>query len=340
MQQDRAAVSESLPADEGVRIVEETGGALLVEQLRAAGVRYIFHTNTSGVAAVMDRLVDASDMHVVMVTHEGQAVAAAQGYALATGELAFFLGSDDGINNAASNLHYAFADTTPLIAAFENGGLAPLEPYSAWSWRCTDAQTMPAMLRRGIKFAVAPPEAPVSMVFPREFQERRIKAPIYTMDAPVKNRPVFRAPEDVIERMARWLVEARNPLFVVGREVSRGGAIKGVQALAEKLSVPVCQSHRRDNVLCDFPTDHPLFLGSYISPMRFPQDADLFMNFGATSGGHQRGPPAGATRWMACGRYTCPLMPGSWRTQSAARCLCWPTWPARLKIWPMRWTAC
>ena len=142
MQQDRAAVTESLPADEGIRIVERTGGGLLVEQLRTAGVRYIFHTNTSGVAAVMDHLVDASDMHVVMVTHEGQAVAAAQGYALATGELAFFLGSDDGIDNAASNLHCAFADTTPLIAAFENGDLAPLEPYSAWSWRCTDAETM------------------------------------------------------------------------------------------------------------------------------------------------------------------------------------------------------
>ena len=28
-------------------------------------------------------------------------------------------------------------------------------------------------------------------------------------------------------------------------------------------------------------------MGSYIAPMRFPQDADLFMNFGATSGRHQ-----------------------------------------------------
>jgi thiamine pyrophosphate-dependent acetolactate synthase large subunit-like protein len=286
MQQNRSGVSERQLENGDAEIVEGTAGALLVAQLKAAGVKYIFHTNTSGVETIMDGVLKTAGMDVIMVTHEGQAVSAAQGYAMATGELAFFVGADDGVDNAASNLHMAFADTVPLIISFEGNPadlLAPLEPHSVWHHKCTDAETMPEMLRRGIKFAVAPPGGPVAMQFPSPLQRRQIKAPIYKMPSPVKNRAVFHAPQSEIEQVSRLLAESRNPLFIAGREVNRGGAIKTLQALAEKLSVPVCQTHRRDKLYCDFPTDHPLFLGSYLSPMRFPENCDLLVNFGGQS---------------------------------------------------------
>ena len=44
-----------------VWISEGTAGALLVEQLKAAGVKYIFHTNTSGLATLTDA-VDTPEM--------------------------------------------------------------------------------------------------------------------------------------------------------------------------------------------------------------------------------------------------------------------------------------
>ena len=52
-------------------------------------------------------------------------------------------------------------------------------------------------------------------------------------------------------------------------------------ALAEKLSVPVCQA---EGLFSDFPTHHPLFMRSYSANMRFPQNIDLVINFGAKDG--------------------------------------------------------
>lgn len=289
----QGSVTETAPVnDADVRIMEGTAGALLVEQLRAAGIKYIFHTNTSGVAPVMDALVDARDMQLIMVTHEDHTVSSAHGYAMATGELPFVIVSSDGIDHVGSNLHSAFDDTTPLIVSFQGGSLDHLESYSVWSHECTDAQSIPAMLRRGIKYAVAPPGGPVTMIFPSNLQAQKIKAPIHKIESPVKNRPVVRAPRTDIEKLAKWLVEAKNPVFVVGREVSQTGASAAIQALAEKLSVPVYQSHRRDCIYSDFPTDHPLFVGVHISPQRFPQNCDLFVSFGALLNWSE--PPEGA----------------------------------------------
>ncbi len=52
------------------RMVEGSAGSLIVEQLKAAGVKYIFHTNTSGLESMTDA-VDTNEMQVIMVTHEG-----------------------------------------------------------------------------------------------------------------------------------------------------------------------------------------------------------------------------------------------------------------------------
>ncbi|MFB3068479.1 MAG: thiamine pyrophosphate-binding protein [Acidobacteriota bacterium] len=282
------------------RTLEGTAGSLLVEQLKAAGVKYIFHTNTSGLVTMTDS-INTNDMQVIMITHEGQAVSTAQGYALASGELGYFMGSKVGVGNSISNLYNAWKDRTPLIISFGRASLRgqagqdgfeewddhlkPTEPFTAWSWSCVDAGTMPATLRRAMKFAFTPPGAPVTLDFPSDLLSEKVRAPIYNMD-PARVRPVFRASSDRIEKAAKLLAEAKSPLFLVGPEVTRGNANQAMLALAEKLSVPVCQA---DGLFCDFPTHHPLFMRSYSRSMRFPQNIDLVINFGAKGGGSPAG---------------------------------------------------
>ena len=288
-------------------MAEGTAGGLLVAQLRAAGVKHLFHTNTSGLETVLDALVDTPDMHLMLVPHEGQAVAAAHGYAAASGELGVFVGSRVGVGNTISNLYNAWKDRTPIIIGHartplkQQGGqdtneewdshLHPTEPFTAWHWSCVDAETMPEMLRRGIKFAISPPGAPVTLDFPEDLLRTKIRAPIYELD-PRKSRPVFRASPDLVNRAAEWLASAENPLFVVGGEVTRGDAQKAVRALAEKLSVPVFQAVY-ESLYADFPTDHPLFLGDYLIPSRFPESIDLLVNIGARFT-RRIAPPGGA----------------------------------------------
>jgi thiamine pyrophosphate-dependent acetolactate synthase large subunit-like protein len=58
------------------------------------------------------------------MTHEGQAIAAAAGYTMASKSLGFFFGSHVGIFNALSNIYCAWKDCVPLLLTFSGGGLA------------------------------------------------------------------------------------------------------------------------------------------------------------------------------------------------------------------------
>src|SRR5258708_23122698 len=91
-----------------------------------------------------------------------------------------------------------------------------------------------------------------------------------------------------VERAAEMLIETKNPILHVGPEVWTSGGRSDVVKLAETLGIPVTQAW---SWAADFPTDHPLYLGSYFSPMRFPTPIDLFLNFGAQMPDPGSGPP-------------------------------------------------
>jgi hypothetical protein len=95
-----------------------TAAGAVLAQLRAAGVRTLFHTNTSGFVPFWEAIYAAGDVQVINMTHEGQAVAAAAGYTMASRNLGFFFGSHVGIPNALSNTYNAWKDRVPLLLAF------------------------------------------------------------------------------------------------------------------------------------------------------------------------------------------------------------------------------
>jgi benzoylformate decarboxylase len=209
---------------------------------------------------------------------------------MATGKVSFFLCASQGIENMALNLNNCLTDQVPIIVATPGGDHNVLEPYTAWRGSLTSADAAPETLRRAMKFAVTPPGAPVALNISGNAQLRKGKAPVFKMDA-VKERPIFRAPADAVEKVARGLIEAKSPAFLVGREVTRGGSVEAMVKLAEKLSIPVFQSQRKDNLYCDFPTDHPLFMENFLAPVRFPPVIDMFVNLGAGRQGND--PTAG-----------------------------------------------
>lgn len=287
-----AAAGEALPKGQALRIFEGTAAQAVVEQLRTAGVKTIFHTNTSGFSPLWDAIYAAGDVQIIMVTHEGQAVAAAHGYALAKRTLGFFVGSGAGIGNSISNLYCAWKDRTPMLVTFSHGdiesqgldgaetwdgNLRPTEPFTMWTGSLlTDEIT--DILRRAIKYAYGPPSGPVTLDWGNANQAARVKMPIYPIDL-AQVRPVFRAKADHIEKAARWLAEAEHPLFIAGPEVTEEGAVEDLQALADKLAVPVTVLGWPNELYANFPTDHPLYLGEY-DALRNPRNIDLVINFG------------------------------------------------------------
>src|SRR5438105_14346336 len=81
-----------------------------------------------------------------------------------------------------------------------------------------------------------------------------------------------------VERAAQMLIEAKSPIMHVGHEVWTSGGRADVVELAELLTITVVQAW---SWAADFPTDHPLYLGGYLDPMRYPDPIDLFLNLGA-----------------------------------------------------------
>ena len=279
----------ALPKGQPEMYTGTPAGAVLA-QLRAAGVRTLFHTNTSGFVPFWEAIYAAGDVQVINMTHEGQGVAAAAGYTLASKNLGFFFGSHVGTFNAMSNLYNAWKDRVPLLVTFSGGGLAdqgkdsfeawdnplgPTQPFTMWNGTLLP-EDMTGILRRALKFAFGPPSGPVTLLWGGAEATQQVEAPIYKIDL-ANMRYKARAQSDLIQKAAQWLVEAENPMFVVGSEVGVEGAYTEIVALAEKLSVPVTETMH--SLYANFPNDHPLFLGE-LQAQRYPRKQDLLISFG------------------------------------------------------------
>ena len=97
------------------------------------------------------------------------------------------------------------------------------------------------------------------MRIPRDLlYQENVTATIFKGDAfkiPMELRP----DADAVQRAARVIWESTSPLLYVGPEVTQCGGRADVVRLAELLGIPVVQ-HR--SYYADFPTSHPLHVGS------------------------------------------------------------------------------
>jgi benzoylformate decarboxylase len=289
-----APSAASAADDSSVTVMQGTGGELLVEQLRAAGVRFIFNCTSSGTYPIFDALVDRPDMQVIQAPQEGQMVAIAQGYTLGSGNVAFTINDSVGFPNTLNNMYNAWKDRTPIVIGSQreasglHGGrdtyeewddfLGPSASFTRWRWSVEQAARIPEIARRAFKIASTPPEGPVTLAFPDDvLSASGVSAAILGHDK-FMLRPRIEPDPRSVEEAAQLLVNAANPILIVGREVTRSGGKMEVVQLAERLSIPVTQG---EILFDDFPTGHALFLGDYSSPMPYPKDIDLIVNLGA-----------------------------------------------------------
>lgn len=287
------AYAETTPLSEG-KSFEGTGAEVLLETLQAAGIEYIFNSNSTGQYSLYDGLVSRPEIKLILALQEGQAASMAQGFELGSGKPAALFIPGVGIPHASNNLYNAWKDRSAIVVLTDGGHseflgrdmfeqvddwLEPLEQFSKWSWHVKYAQRIGEMVRRAIKVATTPPGGPVYIRLPINLLgEQKVKDTIYPQSKftiPLKIEPN----PQLINKAAKLLVEAKNPLINVGAEVTRAKANKELIELAELLSTPVSQG-----VSCygDFPFKHPLFAGFYgMGPFIYAAGIDTFLNLGA-----------------------------------------------------------
>lgn len=286
------------------RPVVGTGGELLAEQLLAAGTRFIFVCNSSGMGPLCDAVVDRPKLQFIQGVSEGQVVAMADGFAKATGRASFAAFSRVGGPNAAGNMYNAMKDRTPVVIVTDHADaqadgrdghediddwLEPFKQYTKWRWIAKEGNRIPEWIAHAFKIASTPPGGPAFVRVPRNvLYQKDIKAEIFSWESVAVPMQLVPNPK-LVERAARMLVEAKSPLLFVGSEVWTSGARADVVELSELLAIPVTQAW---SWAADFPTDHPMYLGGYLQPMRYPGEFDLFLNLGAQMPDQGSGPPA------------------------------------------------
>src|SRR5262244_1944881 len=288
------SLSATAPAS-AMREVQGTGGALFVQQLKSAGVEYIFFNPSTGDFPIFDALVDEPSIQLIKGVQEGAVVAMADGYARASGKTGVVIVANIGLPNAMTQMVNSWKDQIPIlvaVASVEQDALGRdlfqesdhcevmTQPITKWYWAAKTTSSIPETVRRGMKFASTSPCGPVFLSLPTNTLREDATAAIWDQakfDVPMRIRP----DKDDIAKAARMMLEAKNPLMSVGDEASWCRASKELIELAELIGLPVTgQGGSLGFWSKPFPTRHPLYIGPQLRDMRYPGKADVLLNLG------------------------------------------------------------
>jgi len=278
-----------------MREMKGTGGALLVAQLKAAGMEYIFFNPSTGEAPVYDALLDETAMHLIKALQEGALAAMADGYAKASGKMAMVMCARPGLPNAMTQMFNSWKDRIPMLVAVDDVDLDSLgqdafeeaenmgemtRPITKWYWTAESTEKIPEITRRALKFASTAPCGPVFVAYPEDTLAGEAQATIMDQSKFTVSMKVRPDPK-LVEQAARLLIEASNPLLYVGDEITLSGAQKEVLELAELLGLPTTRTVGSMGWSRPFPSDHALYLGDYQSDLRYPGAVDVLLNMGS-----------------------------------------------------------
>ncbi len=254
------------------------GSDLIVDLLHRYEVPYAALNPGSTFRGLHDSIVNygGNRPEIIECPHEEVAVQIAHGYARATGRPMVAIVHDVvGLLHASMAIYYAYLDRAPVIVM---GGTGPLDPtrrrphidwihtalpqgqavrdYVKWDYQPQGAEDVVESFARAYRVALTDPQGPVYLCYDAGFQEDRLDH-LPPIPSPERVTPTRLAPEpEAIERLAGWLVRARQPVLVAEHVGRRPEAVAALVELAELLGAAVVDRGQR---FC-FPNTHPLNL--------------------------------------------------------------------------------
>ncbi|HJM53930.1 MAG TPA: thiamine pyrophosphate-binding protein [Dehalococcoidia bacterium] len=251
---------------------------VMVEQLAASGVKYVFYNSGSREAMFFDALHSNPDVNGILALHEGPVAAMAGGYAQVQGDpavmvvhlgagLAQSLGQlfnawNGGLPVVVISFHGdtgSFADSVMLNIDHDFGPTHLSAPFTKAAWSIIESEGLPEAIERAIKVATAAPTGPVHLAV----YDRLLDAGPVTVDIIESRAPAIRsgyADDSDLIQIAAALDAAERPLLYVGDGIGKSGASQAVTALAEHYGAAVAVASPD---LIGVPIAHQLHCGPF-----------------------------------------------------------------------------
>ena len=272
---------------------------VMVEQLAASGVKYVFNNSGSREALFFDTLHAHPDIHGILGLHEGTVTAMAGGYTQVQadpGVMVVHLGA--GLAQSMGQLINvwwgglpvvvitfagdtgSFADRISLDLSHSFGPTSIAAPMTKENWTVVEPEGLPAAIERAVRVATTPPVGPVhlavydSMLGPEAVSTEIIEGGVPEVRAGYPS-------DDDMERVALALHEAERPLIYAGDGIWKSGAEAAVTAIAERFGAAVATGR---NDLRGVPIKHPQHTG-YFERAAQALEPDLILSIGSRHGG-------------------------------------------------------
>ncbi len=249
-------------------MAKRTGGQLVVEALKANGVKRIACVPGESYLAVLDALHD-TDIDVMVCRQEGGAAMMADAWGRLTGEPGICMVTrGPGATNASAGLHIARQDAIPMILfigqvqreAREREAFQEVEyrraftEFAKWVGEIDDARRIPEYVTRAFAVATSGRPGPVVLTLPEDMLVDEVEAPEALPAVPVESHP---GPGQ-IARLKQMLSEARRPMVILGGTRWNADAVRRFEDFAARWKLPVACSFRRQML---FDHLHPSYAG-------------------------------------------------------------------------------
>lgn len=252
------------------------GAHAIVKCLEREGIEVVFGIPGAYSMPIFDALYQNPSIKVITVRHEQGAAFMADGYARASGRPAAVLTlPGPGVTNAYTGLGEAYYDSSPVLLLStqinrdaidqEKGLLHELHqqfeivaPIMKYGERIMEMDHISTVFHRVAEELGNGRPRPVQIEIPRDIQVTTMDWTAAMDDVGPASKERVCAPDEQIERAAKALVEAEQPLIYAGGGVISSGASSVLLRIAERLGAPVLTTGMGAGAV---PGDHDLSCG-------------------------------------------------------------------------------
>ena len=255
-----------------------TPSDILVEQLVASGVKYVFYNSGSREALFFDALNNNPNINGILALHEGTVASMAGAYTQVNAEPAVMvvhLGA--GLAQCMGQLYNIWFGGLPVVVitfAGDTGsftdrinldldasfGPASISvPMCKETWTVVEPEGLPNAVERALRVASTPPFGPVHIaVYDKMLGKQQVTTNIIH-SGPGKLNAGY-ASDDDLQSIVRVLDEAKNPLLYVGDGVWKSGGGQFASELASHFGVPIASP---ETDLRGITLKHPQHMGMF-----------------------------------------------------------------------------